>query len=217
MMNESASKRRQEKAQATKEKIFAAAISLIEEKGYEAVTVSEICRAVGIAKGAFYLHYQSKEDIIRERYDRDLAAFVTKRYAAERDGQPRRTACERLERFLALELEFAQSVGRDVTCLAYALQLNHAVKNGGYVPTCLFTQDLRDEIAQSLGQAKATWTADAVFSYLESLVRGILATWCLGDDQALVRGRDYLSLSVRAVYYGIQRPGRRESLATELL
>lgn len=217
-MNEGAVKRRQEKAQATKEKIFAASVALMQEKGYEAVTVSEICRTVGIAKGAFYLHYQSKEDIIRERYYRDLGDFVTKHYAAYRKDRPQSSASERIETFLALELEFAQSVGRDVTCLAYALNLSHAVKNGGdHFQKRVFTQDLRDEIAASLSQAKSTWTAETVFTYFESLVRGILATWCFGDDQALARGREYLSLSVRAVYYGVQRPGRRESLATELL
>ena len=45
-------KSRKEKAADTKRKIFETAAGLIRQKGYAQVTVSEICRAAGIAKGS---------------------------------------------------------------------------------------------------------------------------------------------------------------------
>ena len=65
-------KSRKEKAADTKRKIFETAAGLIRQKGYAQVTVSEICRAAGIAKGSFYVYYQSKEDIVRESYYGDM-------------------------------------------------------------------------------------------------------------------------------------------------
>ena len=58
-------KTRKDRAADTKNKIFETAVTLIKSKGYNNVTVSEICQAAGLAKGSFYVHYDSKEDIVR--------------------------------------------------------------------------------------------------------------------------------------------------------
>ena len=50
-----------------KEKIIACALNLIEEKGYDNVSVSEITKAAGVSKGAFYIHFNSKEDLIEKQ------------------------------------------------------------------------------------------------------------------------------------------------------
>ena len=47
----------------TKERILLAALRLFAEKGYEAVSVSDIAGELGITKGALYRHYKSKRDI----------------------------------------------------------------------------------------------------------------------------------------------------------
>lgn len=55
--------RRKEQAQHTETEILNAALRLMREKGFEAVTVREICREAGITTGAFYHHFQSKEEL----------------------------------------------------------------------------------------------------------------------------------------------------------
>ena len=55
---ESISRKRQ--GELTKEKIFKNAVRLIKQKGYNDVTVSEICKESGVSKGGFYVHYKSK-------------------------------------------------------------------------------------------------------------------------------------------------------------
>ena len=47
----------------TKEKILLTALTLFATDGYEAVSVSDIARELGITKGALYRHYGSKRDI----------------------------------------------------------------------------------------------------------------------------------------------------------
>ncbi len=71
---------RKEKAILTKNKVFETAIELIKEKGYNNVTISQICEKARVAKGTFYVHYKSKEDIIKESYYSDMGKFVLEQY-----------------------------------------------------------------------------------------------------------------------------------------
>lgn len=53
----------------TKDKIFATASKLFREKGYNNVTINDICDACGITKPTFYYHIKSKQDILVSFYD----------------------------------------------------------------------------------------------------------------------------------------------------
>ena len=57
---------RDEKAQATKNKIVEAARILIQEKGIENVSIDDITKKALVAKGSFYVYFKKKEDIINE-------------------------------------------------------------------------------------------------------------------------------------------------------
>ena len=46
-----------------RDKILAAAFSLIRARGYAATTVDDLCAAAGVTKGAFFHHFNSKEDL----------------------------------------------------------------------------------------------------------------------------------------------------------
>lgn len=48
----------------TKEKIFEVSIDLFSQKGFDAVSVREIARNVGIRESSIYNHYKSKETIL---------------------------------------------------------------------------------------------------------------------------------------------------------
>lgn len=54
---------REQRSIRTREKIRRAAGELIIEKGLQATTVDEIAAAAGVAKGTFYVHFDSKEDL----------------------------------------------------------------------------------------------------------------------------------------------------------
>lgn len=52
----------------TKETMLEQAILIINRKGYENVTVEQICEELGVTKGSFYHHFKSKNDLIFQRY-----------------------------------------------------------------------------------------------------------------------------------------------------
>lgn len=49
----------------TKEEILQNAIHLFKEKGYDAVTLMDICKASNISKNTFYYYYDSKDALIK--------------------------------------------------------------------------------------------------------------------------------------------------------
>ena len=65
---------RQMQAIATKQKILDVAEKLINEKGFEAVSVDDIVNECGVAKGTFYHYFKTKDDILvyvmRSPYER---------------------------------------------------------------------------------------------------------------------------------------------------
>jgi len=51
----------QQRSEATRARILAAAAEAFAERGYDATGVAEICERAGVSKGAFYYHYQTKQ------------------------------------------------------------------------------------------------------------------------------------------------------------
>jgi len=52
----------------TKERILAAALDLFSQRGYTAVSVRDLARAVGIKESSLYNHFSSKEEILTTIY-----------------------------------------------------------------------------------------------------------------------------------------------------
>jgi len=53
----------------TRRALREAMLSLILEKGYDAVTVDEITARADVSRSTFYLHYRDKEDILLENLE----------------------------------------------------------------------------------------------------------------------------------------------------
>lgn len=63
----------------TKKKILQVARKIALEKGFEVLTIRDICKESGISVGAFYHHFSSKDELIDESfliYDLDLDSRI---------------------------------------------------------------------------------------------------------------------------------------------
>ncbi|TLQ46514.1 TetR/AcrR family transcriptional regulator [Streptomyces marianii] len=84
-MNSSSTRR-----QATRAKLYEAAVTLIAEQGFSATTVDEIAERAGVAKGTVYYNFKSKAELFEEllRYGVGLLASSLQEAAdeAERRG-----------------------------------------------------------------------------------------------------------------------------------
>ncbi|MBN9270895.1 TetR/AcrR family transcriptional regulator [Mesorhizobium sp. 65-26] len=73
-----------------------ALISLIPKKGYEAITVEDICDVANVGRSTFYAHCTGKDDLKRRGLDEHLRALLSARQkealAAQGDGRARSLA-----------------------------------------------------------------------------------------------------------------------------
>ena len=59
---------RKQQAIQSKRHILETAFTLTEERGFDSLTIQDICRAAGVSVGAFYHYFASKEALILEWY-----------------------------------------------------------------------------------------------------------------------------------------------------
>ncbi|MEW6270740.1 MAG: TetR/AcrR family transcriptional regulator [Thermodesulfobacteriota bacterium] len=58
--------RRERKKERTRREIFAAALDLFAARGFDAVTIDDICTAADVARGTFFLHFPGKTALLAE-------------------------------------------------------------------------------------------------------------------------------------------------------
>jgi AcrR family transcriptional regulator len=91
---------RERKKKALRKRILDASVVQFRERGYEAVTVDEICAELGISKATFFRYFPTKDAVLRQ-----LGAAVYRDYErtlSERAEQSNRSAGDRIREFYAL-------------------------------------------------------------------------------------------------------------------
>jgi AcrR family transcriptional regulator len=99
--------------EATRRALVDSALNLFGEKGYASTSVQEITEAAGVTKGAFYHHFESKEDLLRlihddfvDYYLSVLETVLEKNKASDPAGQLR----ELFRAFLPIVEQYQPSV-----------------------------------------------------------------------------------------------------------
>lgn len=62
-------KNREKKSDRTRQRLAAAAIAAMTERGYQGVTIRDICERAGVSIGSFYRYFDTKSDVLREMYE----------------------------------------------------------------------------------------------------------------------------------------------------
>jgi len=88
--------RRARKKERTRHEIYAAALSLVAARGFDAVSVEQICQAADVARATFFLHFHTKSALLFE-FSRLLSAELSSRLRA-----PRKDAVSEIEQMLDL-------------------------------------------------------------------------------------------------------------------
>ena len=83
-----AEKLKARKKQVVRDALSDAAVALFHARGFEAVTVEEIANAAGVSRRTFFRYYESKEDVMVERLDRDGERFLVELTARPLDEPP---------------------------------------------------------------------------------------------------------------------------------
>lgn len=83
--------------------ILDAADRLLARRGYKRMTMDDLAREVGIAKGTIYLHFPGKEDLVLSHIDRLVARLKAELVAIARGAE---APAERVRRMLILRVMF---------------------------------------------------------------------------------------------------------------
>ncbi len=169
---------RKYKSNENKEKIIKSALKLIKEKGYDAVKVSDITLDAGVSKGAFYIHFKSKEDLIEQQINFYYDDFVLGKEKSKYD---------RLKHFLDESIKHIKDNGLKM-CQEW---FSHSVKGSFYGKTKL-GYDIKT-INEILEDEELT-------NRIVSIYYGVLNMWCFLDGNIAPEKiiEDYLENEVRS-------------------
>ncbi|MBI9108485.1 MAG: TetR/AcrR family transcriptional regulator [Spirochaetales bacterium] len=169
---------RQLQAERTKHNIYMTARKLIADKGFDNVTIEEVCRTAGISKGLFYHYYKSKDDIIIEGYSECDDYFETH----VRNSLSKENFLDRIVEFIDYQILYADKLGIDVLIQAYKSQIQHGndffVSEGRSLPVIL--KEIIDR-GKEKGDIRIDLSTDYITNFILRFSRGLLYDWCLHD------------------------------------
>jgi TetR/AcrR family transcriptional regulator, fatty acid metabolism regulator protein len=192
---------RKNQAMATRQKVYKATITLFKQKGYEHVTVSDICKKAGVSIGTFYLYFKSKDEA--SRYLFDTAAKTFDEYV-EKELSRCDSAIEKLAIVCKKMIEHNQSMGIENYRLIYSTLLN---ANNKTFPSTLvkwahypvFLKLIEE--GQAKGEIRNDLSSDDIAHIIYHCGRGITYNWCLiGDKFDLVKENEkFITLIARGL------------------
>jgi AcrR family transcriptional regulator len=159
-------------ARKTKRRILHSAISLIDDHGYENVTIEDISSKAGVSVGAFYHYYSSKSDILVEIY-----AEIDQYYletVAPLIGQG--DAFKNIRVYFDHYAKYQIKRGLDHVSLLIGTQPTLFVDESRYMYT-LFLEII--ERGQKEGAITGKFAAEKIRDYYFVLSRGLLLDWSL--------------------------------------
>lgn len=167
---------RKQQALATREKIFNTAFRLMTEKGFDNITVDEICSESGVAKGSFYHYFRSKDDIVIETYK-----IIDQEYSDEVRALPYdMSSIEKILATVGFQAKYATNKG-----VAFVRQIYKSQLESG---TDFFISEdrpyfriLREIIEEGMekGEIRSGLPAIELTRWIISFSRGITYDWCL--------------------------------------
>lgn len=162
----------------TKKHLYECAMELFRSRGYDQVTVDEIVKKAGMAKGTFYIYFHSKSDIIME---------MLRRYDDYYDGiaaslPPELSLEERLDAIVAGACRFTQDVaGLDLIRVLYTKHLGETGKGRELLneDRALFRIVLSIiEEGQKTGVYVDTMGAEMITGLILRVIRSVFFEWC---------------------------------------
>ena len=162
----------------TKSTVINAAVKLIRARGYESVTIADICNEAGISKNTFYYHFKSKDNVM-------LGSFMT---------IPRELRAEQVANIIQAEnhyekywlmyepmIDFFESAGKDITRRVLTMNMLRDVGT--------FKKPMNDDLirleasilkkGQEVGEFRNTSEPEHIIHLAFSAFMGKLALWCM--------------------------------------
>jgi len=182
--------RREQRKQEVRNAVFGAAMALMEEKGYDSVTVDDIVRTAGVAKGTFFNYYPSKADLVADWYTRLVDETLRSYRPRKRQGLAARLAhLAQAANQLSRESPALWRAKNELALTTPAIQ---AAERAGDAAVTVFSRRIIEE-AVVAGEVRPDTNVQAFAETYTSLVTGVVRQWLAGEQgsslEALLRRR----------------------------
>lgn len=174
---------RQLQAINTKNKIYEAAIDLLETIGFDNIRIEDICKQAGVSVGSFYNYFKSKHHILIEIFNRADDYFRDEVAKSLEDKPVFDTVIDYFDYYA----KYSETLGIDMIKHFYSSENKMFITEGRYM------QNLLHEIlisAEKKGELHLDLSYMEVTKQLFVVARGVIFDWCLHDGQYSLR--DYM-------------------------
>lgn len=174
--------KRQEQAASTKAALFESAITLFNEKGYNAVTIEDIAQRAGTAKGSFYTYFRTKSDIIIEEF-RTIDDYY-KRFARTLSRYP--NALEKIYAFNRAQMKYVRDqVGLETLKILYSSNIIEPSTEKILINTNRYLHGLIKKLIEE-GQREGLFRTDVSADRLALLYtrghRAVFLDWAISNN-----------------------------------
>lgn len=158
----------------TKEKLLLAVVKLVKEKGVKNTTIRDICKESGVSNGAFYHHYSSKEEILRETYYY-IDKLVTPEFIESCNDIPPMDGLHRILQVYILYI--VNEVGMLVK--EYHKVLLEGVNISVFDPKRPYYQAIKEQLKRCIEEAviRSQYDLEYLIDYCIRFLRGLIFDW----------------------------------------
>lgn len=160
----------------TKEKLLTAVAKLAKEKGYDNVTIRDICRESGVSNGSFYYHFPSKDALALESCAH-IDNRMTPQLAATCSALP---PDESLHFLLRVHIDFTLQGSGPLTGEYFRLILEKKA-DAIFSISRPYYQMIHSQLVrcQTAGLICPDLSIDTLTAYSMQFVRGLVFDWCI--------------------------------------
>lgn len=166
--------KRQQQAKNTYEKLYGIAVDQIERKGFQNITVEEICRKAGVSVGTFYNYFKSKNDILFDIFKIADDYFLNVVSKNLDEGN----VYDKIVKFFSYYAEYNKARGLDFIKQLYNPYNTLFITKGRHMQIVL--QNIIEDGKKS-GEICTDMTSEEVVEYLFVAIRGVVYDWCIHD------------------------------------
>ena len=160
----------------TRRNVIAAAEKLIAEKGFENITIDDIAKEAGVAKGTFYTYFKRKEDVVGEIAYSNFNGMQEKSKALEGD------VSEKLELFLTDSMQYIADTGLKIA-QQWLKNVVGPLNKGGKEKLIYDLGIIREilEMAVESGELSEETPIEQLHQWIAAEYYGIVICWCIMD------------------------------------
>lgn len=181
----------------TKEFIRECAFGLFKDKGYDNVSVADICSKAGISRSAFYYYFKTKSQVLGSLF----SDIIPDNNDIIKEKQMTEDAWSFLWWFLCLYADRCVSLGKTLLSIFMMVSLKDRMQPFLPYDTLQFFAILDDTVrkGQETGKFGNKWMYRYIVGAIRSILLGISFDWCNSIEHGDFEYKHALELQLRSL------------------